>query len=173
MLSCGFVAGAMAASLTASTSLTVVNVTSFRGADITRWGGAWPNSPDTLKPQEQEAYINKVDFYPTTIEWYLKSASGVGVAPYPPFANGVSSLLCAVWSEDNGKTFQLKSWDYLAPATHVKRMENGMPNCWMGTIVHSVCDRSGGECNGRNRTNLYFEEYPSGSTNCWGSAVMK
>ncbi len=171
------VASSTAGTLTASTSLTVVHVTEFLhySADITKWGGAWPQPPvapntaaDIVPPVSQEVYLSKVDFYPHTIEWFPTPRP----TPYPRFGNGVSSMIAAVWSKDGGKTFKLQSWDYLSPATNVKGLEEGMPDCWMGTIIHSICDRKAGECNGRNRTNLMFEEFPSGSTGCWGSAVM-
>jgi len=177
LLASGAAEVSIAATLTASTSLTVVNVTEFlaNSNDITQWGGAWPQPPvapktpaDIVGPVDQELYIRKVDFYPHTMEWFTTPYP----TPYRPFPNGVTSLVCAVWSMDGGKTFKLQSWDYLVSTTKVKSLEAGMPNCWMGTIVHAICDRKAGECNGRNRSNLIFEEYPSGSTGCWGSSVM-
>ncbi|MBU0663071.1 MAG: hypothetical protein KJ990_00860 [Proteobacteria bacterium] len=177
LLTSGFV-DVSQAGLTASTSLTVVHVTDFLhgSADITTWGGAWPQppvTPDTAtdlgSPQGQEVYLNDVFFTTHSIKWNTYPYR----TPYPPFPNGLSSMICAVWSLDGGKTFKLQSWDYLTPTRHDKGLEEGMPNCWMGSIVHSLCDRKADECNGRNRTNLYFSEFPSGSTGCWGSAVMK
>lgn len=163
--------------LTASTSLTIVNVTQFlhSSADITTWP-AYPQTPVAPKtavdiggPTGQELYIYKVDFYPHQMEWFTYPSP----TPYGRFPNGLSSMVAAVWSQDGGKTFKLQSWDYLRPTTGGKGLEEGMPNCWMGTIVHALCDRKAGECNGRNRSNLMFEEYPSGATGCWGAAVMK
>lgn len=177
LLTSGVVEASMAGTLTASTSLTVVHVTEFPAGsvDITQWGGAWPQPPvapktaaDIVNPVLQEVYMNKVDFYPHMMEWFTYPYP----TPYPRFSNGINSMICAVWSTDGGKTFKLQSWDYLIPTSKGKGLEEGMPNCWMGSMVHSLCDRKAGECNGRNRSNLLFEEYPSGTTGCWGSAVM-
>ena len=81
----------------------------------------------------------------------------------------MTGMLAAVWSKDGGKTFTLGSWDYLRATAHGKGIDAGMPDCWMGTMVHSICDRKPDECNGRNRSNLYFTEYPTGNSACWGS----
>jgi len=178
LLTSGVVEGSVAGTLTASTSLTVVNVTEFPAGsvDITKWVGAWPQPPvapktaaDIVTPVLQEVYMSKVDFYLNKMEWFVYPSP----TPYPRFSNGINSMICAVWSTDGGKTFKLQSWDYLIPTSRGKGLEEGMPNCWMGTMVHSLCDRKAGECNGRNRSNLLFEEFPSGTTSCWGSAVMK
>jgi len=167
------VTSANAAPLTASTSLTIVNVTwfPFSSVDITRWGGAWPTSPDATltstgkpNPSGKELYLNEVFLTRHSIWWDPIPRP----TPYTPFGNGINSMICAVWSDDGGKTFGLGSWDYLAPTTDGKVTEQGMPNCWMGTIVHTLCDRKPGECNGRYRSNLIFEEWPSGNTSCWG-----
>lgn len=177
LLTSGGVGFSVAGTLTASTSLTVVHVTEFLhgSADITQWVGAWPQPPvapktaaDIVPPVSQEVYMSKVDFYPHMMEWFTSPRP----TPYPRFSNGINSMVAAVWSVDGGKTFKLQSWDYLVPTSTGKGLEEGMPNCWMGTIVHSICDRKEGECNGRNRTNLLFEEFTSGTTGCWGSAVM-
>ncbi len=169
MLSFSFISVATAATLTASTSATVVNVTEFpfNSVDITQWSGSWPSDPDVVSPAPggQEAYLNNVHFTATHMSWETTPY----YTPYPPFGNGVNSMVAAVWSTDKGKTFKLGSWDYLASSTHAKHIGGGMPDCWMGTIVHSICDRKAGECNGRNRSNLYFTEYPSGNASCWGT----
>lgn len=177
LLTSGVVEGSVAGTLTASTSLTVVHVTEFLAGsvDITQWVGAWPQPPvapktaaDIVSPVLQEVYLNDVYFTSHSMAW----ATYPSATPYPPFSNGINSMICAVWSTDGGKTFKLQSWDYLIPTSKGKGLEEGMPNCWMGTMVHSLCDRKAGECNGRNRSNLIFEEFTSGSTGCWGSAVM-
>ena len=161
--------GVTAASITASTSATVVHVTEypFNSIDITQWSGPWPNDPDVIIPAPggQEVYLNKVYFTSHTMSWDTTPS----YTPYPSFPNTVNSMVAAVWSTDKGKTFKLGSWDYLGPTTHAKGIENGMPDCWMGTMVHSICDRKAGECNGRNRSNLYFTEFPSGNASCWGT----
>jgi len=157
-----------AAALTASTSLTVVHVTEFRvgSADVTRWEGAWPNDPDDLiNPESQEVYLNNVHFTATHMSWETTSYR----LPYPVFPNAMTGMVAAVWSTDGGRTFKLQSWDYLRSTAHAKGIDAGMPDCWMGTMVHSICDRKADECNGRNRSNLYFTEYPSGNTSCWGT----
>jgi len=163
-----FVKGAIATSLTASTSLTVVHVTewAFNSVDITRWEGDWPNDPDDLIiPEGQEVYLNNVQFVLPHISWVTTPYR----LPYPVFPNAMAGMVAAIWSKDNGKTFTLGSWDYLRATAHAKGIDAGMPDCWMGTMVHSICDRKDGECNGRNKSNLYFTEYPSGNTSCWGS----
>ena len=168
LLTCVVAKGSIAATFTASTSLTVVHVTTlaFNSVDITQWGGDWPNDPtDVINPESQEVYLNNVYFEPIHMSWNTTPY----VTPYPVFYNGLNSMIAAVWSKDGGKTFTLGSWDYLTPTAHSKGIEGGMPDCWMGTLVHTICDRKAGECNGRNKSNLYFTEYPSGNTSCWGS----
>jgi len=159
--------GAMATALTASTSLTVVHVTEFvfNSVDITQWEGDLPNDPDDLLiPENQEVYLNNVYFTTSYMSWETLPYK----LPYPVFSNGMAGMVAAVWSKDNGKTFTLGSWDYLRETAHAKGIDAGMPDCWMGTMVHSICDRKVGECNGRNKSNLYFSEYPSGNSSCWG-----
>jgi hypothetical protein len=157
----------IAATLTDSTSLTVVNVTEFPSShDITKWGGHWPSSPSATKiPTGSELYLYDVKFTPTKVSWN----SNPYIYPYTPFPNTITAMIAAVWSMDGGKTFKLQSWDYLTNGRHDKGTEHGMPNCWMGTMAHSLCDRKAGECNGRYRSNLYFTEYPTGAAACWGT----
>jgi len=163
------ITSATAATLTASTSLTVVNITEFRhgtASTITTWEGDWPNDPiDVIVPGAQEVYLNNVHFTSHHMSW----STTPYITPYPVFPNTVNSMVAAVWSENNGASYIMQSWDYLASNTHAKGIEGGMPNCWMGTMVHSVCDRKPGECNGRNKSNLYFTEFPSDNTTCWGT----
>lgn len=168
LVACVVVKSSMAATLTASTSLTVVHVTAFafNSVDITQWGGDWPNDPeDLLNPEGQEVYLNNVNFTPTSMSWETIPYQ----LPYPVFPNFMTGMIAAVWSDDNGKTFTLGSWDYLRATAHAKGIDGGMPDCWMGTMVHSICDRKVDECNGRNKSNLYFTEYPSGNSSCWGT----
>jgi hypothetical protein len=141
----------------AKTTLTIVNVTEFiRSGDVTRWGGSWPSSPDTLAPSAQELYISSAVYGANHLGWITTPS----VIPYPPFPNKLNSLLAAVWSLDGGKTFKLQSWDYLAPSSNAKDLAEGMPTNKIGTMIHSICDRKDGECNGRNRSNLIFSDYP-------------
>lgn len=168
LVSCVAAKGSIAIALTASTSLTVVHVTefAFNSADTRQWGGDWPNDPDDLiTPEGQEVYLNNVHFSETHMSWETTPYR----LPYTVFPNAMTGMIAAVWSKDKGKTFTLGSWDYLRTTAHAKGIEAGMPDCWMGTMVHSICDRKAGECNGRNRSNLYFTEYPSGNISCWGS----
>lgn len=168
-VSCMVATASFAATLTASTSLTVVQVTDFRSgtaSTVPSWGGDWPNDPtDLITPESQEVYLYDVYFSSHHMSW----STLPGVTPYPTFPNTVNSMIAAVWSINGGKSYIMQSWDYLASITHAKGIEAGMPNCWMGTMVHSVCDRKAGECNGRNKSNLYFTEFPSGTTTCWGT----
>lgn len=156
--------GASAASLSASTSLTVVHLTKAKPQDISTYPGSWPRTHDEthLSPTGQEVYISNVHFNRNSVSWSTIPRS----TPYPKWPNGVNSIVTAVWSKDQGKTFQLQSWDYLGPHTSGKHIV-GSPDCWMGTMVSSLCGQKAGECNGENRSNLFFSVYPSGA-GCWG-----
>ncbi len=164
------------ANLQASTSLTVVHVNAFVASkDITQWP-AWPQPPvapktatDITGPAGQEVYLNNVYYTTHAMKWAIYPQA----MPYPVFPNTISAMVAAVWSQDGGKSFKLQSWDYLTASRTDKGTEHGMPDCWMGTMVHSICDRKGGECNGRNRSNLYFTEWPTNAQGCWGSAASK
>ena len=165
---CFLTSSTVAAKLTASTSLTVVNVTSYLSGtapNIPTWDGDWPESPTTdYYPKGQNVYLNDVHFS-HNMTWVTSPY----ITPYPVFPNTINSMVVAIWSDDNGKTFNMQSWDYLRNSTHDRGLHNGMPNCWMGTMIHTVCDRKAGECNGRNKSNVFFQEYPSGYDNCWGT----
>lgn len=160
----------------ASTSLTVVHVTDFvQSKDITHWP-AWPQPPvapttatDITMPAGQEVYLNNAYYTTHSMSWAIYPKA----MPYPVFPNTINAMVAAVWSQDGGKTFKLQSWDYLTASRTSKGTEKGMPDCWMGAMVHSICDRKAGECNGRNRSNLYFTEYPTNAQGCWGSAASK
>lgn len=168
IMSCVIAKASIATTLTASTSLTIVHVTEFAfgSVDITQWEGDWPNDPDDLiTPEGQEIYLNNVQFVLPQISWKTTPYR----LPYPVFPNAMTGMVAAIWSKDRGKSFTLGSWDYLRATAHSKGIDAGMPDCWMGTLVHSLCDRKAGECNGRNKSNLYFTEYPSGNNSCWGS----
>jgi hypothetical protein len=157
------------AALTASTSMTIVHVTNYMNGTVpsmSTWEGDWPNdSTDQLNPGYREVYLYNVHFDTHHMSWSTIPA----VTPYPVFPNTISSMIAAVWSKDRGKSFVMLSWDYLASTTRTRNLEGGMPDCWMGTMIHSVCDRKAGECNGRYKSNLNFTEYPSGNTSCWGT----
>ncbi len=156
---------ANSAPLSASTSLTVVHLTKAKPQDISTYPGSWPvvHHESDIYPTDQELYISNVHFEGGHISWAPNPSS----TPYPSWSNGVNSILTAVWSKDGGKTFELLSWDYLGPNTSGKHI-TGMPDCWMGTMVSSLCGQKGGECNGENRSNLFFAEYPTGRA-CWGN----
>jgi len=156
--------------ITASTSLTVVNAVQFNHGSVPStitWGSDWPGSSDAkLLPEEMEVYLSDVHFNTRTMYWTTTPA----VTPYKPFPNTINSMIVAVWSLNKGRTFIFQSWDYLAANSSGKGIEKGMPDCWMGTMIHSLCDRKVDECNGRHRSNLYFTEFPTGNNNCWGTA---
>jgi hypothetical protein len=161
-----FTQHSFAAPITASTSLTIVNVTVIEGnnfSDSPNWGGAWPSSPDaTINPTGLEVYLYGVNLESHSISWQTNP----GYTPYFKFPDGVNSILSTVWSTDQGKTFKRISWDYLGPTTHAKELDEGMPNCWVGTYIQTV-----NGLNGELRSNLYFTEYPTGTTNCWGTVL--
>ena len=149
------------------TSLTVVNATELRfgkgptSADITRWP-AWPNTTadqhfKLTTPESDRLYLFDVRYTSTEMSW----KSLPHLPPYPAFPNGLNGMICAVWSENGGRTFIVQSWDYVADYSHGKHIAKGMPDGWMGAIVHSFCDFKAGECNGRNRSNLFFSSFPS------------
>jgi len=167
-----------AETLTASTSLRIVHITEFKygtNTSLITWP-SWPTGPDhqlslgthgqvILEPAGQGNYLDRVSFTTHSMGW----STSPYLTPYPTFPNTVNSMIAAVWSLNGGQTFIIGSWDYLAKNTHTKGIEGGMPDCYMGTMIHSLCDRKAGECNGRNRSNLYFTEYPNGAS-CWGTA---
>ncbi len=159
------VATASAEKLSASTVLTIVHLTSAQPNDISFYPGAWPSSKNaTLQPTGMEVYLHNVVFGSHMLSWNTTPRP----TPYPSFGNGINSILTAVWSKDGGHTFSLLSWDYLGPTTSYKHLRDGMPDCWMGTMISTLCDQKPGECNGRYRSNLYFTEYPQGAS-CWGT----
>ena len=180
LLVSGFgVTGSVAATLTDSTSLTIVHVTSYLNsrtpASITTWKGAWPNSylvsPEKVTYPPVSGTERLVYLTASMTAHNLGWTTIPSYTPYPRFPNGLNSMICNVYSFDKGKTFELGSWDYLAPTSSGKGLEEGMPDCWIGTMVHSYCEFEGGLCNGRYKSNLYFSEYPATATNCWGSAM--
>jgi hypothetical protein len=159
--------GAVANTLTASTSLTIVHATEFpfnTAQQTITYGGDWPVTPTTEGPTGQEVYLNNV-YFGSNISW----TTTPNTTPYPVYPNTINSMIGAVWSTNGGQTFKVGSWDYLRNHTYFKGLHDGMPDCWMGTFVHTVCDRKAGECNGRNKSNVYFTEYPSGNNTCWGT----
>jgi hypothetical protein len=168
--SCVVVSTAAAASLTASTSLTIVHVTDYQSAGssaVPGYTNDWPTSPDhtTPVPSGREMSLRNVYFTSHSMDWTTIPST----FPYGTFGNGLNAMVAAVWSKDGGKTFKMLSWDYLRPTTKGKGTEKGMPDCWMGTMIHTICDRKAGECNGRYRSNLFFTEWPSGAAGCWGT----
>lgn len=162
------------AALTASTSLTIVHVTSFFNkrtpAGITDWLGDWPSSPDAgyLVTGYREVFMTNATIDPHQLSWSTIPYP----LPYAAFANGGSGMICNVYSYDNGQNFELASWDYIGNTSSFKHLERGMPDCWTGTMVHSYCDFEGGICNGRWKSNLRFSLYPPDNTSCWGIQVM-
>ncbi len=51
-------------------------------------------------------------------------------------------------------------WDYITNGHTFQGLEKGMPAPWVGTMLSTVCDKKAGECNGRERTNIYFATHP-------------
>ncbi len=154
---------ANAAPLSTSTNLTIVHLTSAKPNDISTYAGHWPTTPDASYPTGSELYISHVGFTSGHVGWNTVP----GKTPYGTWSNGINSILTAVWSKDGGRTFQLLSWDYLGPYTHGKHVA-GMPDCFMGTMISTLCDQKAGECNGRARSNLFFATYTDGAA-CWGN----
>lgn len=166
---------AASATLTAATSLTIVHVTSYLNQrtppSITTWEGDWPQSPDAqyLAPNGYEMYVLNPTMTHHSINWQTIPS----YTPYPLFPNGLNSMICNVYVNSPSRTtYELGSWDYLAPYAKGKGLEEGMPDCWMGTMVHSYCEFEAGKCNGRYKSNLMFSVYPTGNTSCWGMEVM-
>ena len=118
-----------------------------------------------------EVYINNVKYTKRSINW----STNPRVIPYPLFTETIgqnifNSLISAIYSIDEGKTFALHTWDYLLATTSGKTNTSSdppeMPDCWMGAMIHSICGsyRKLDECNGRFRSNVFFSEYPTGET---------
>ncbi|MFH2122649.1 MAG: hypothetical protein ABIJ50_04110 [Pseudomonadota bacterium] len=164
-----------ALAISASTSLTIVNVTQYLGPlgynGRETWDGDWPSSPDVTSttPSGEEVYLDKAFFTAHSMGWTTTPYN----YPYRLFPSGLNAVICNVWSTNKGQTFTMGSWDYLLPSVHYVHLEESMPDCWMGIMVHSYCDFVGTNCNGRKKTNLYFTENPSGATGCWGSAIKQ
>lgn len=173
LISCIFVTGSIAATLTDSTSVTIVNVVQYPSSyPVEHWPGAWPSSPDAKVTADGQPAPEGMEVYMTNVTYTVHSMHWVTIPyarPYPVFPNTISNMIVAVYSGDQGKSFYLQSWDYLQQSTSSKGTERGMPDCWMGAMVHSLCDRKPGECNGRYRSNLYFSTWPTGASGCWGT----
>lgn len=149
-----------------STTLTVVNVNTIGGwgVDVTQWAGSWPNdADDTIRPEGQEVYLNNVVFSENELTWDTVPE----VTPYPTFDTGINSLIAFVSSNDNGQIFTLNSWDFLTNSTHLKSISGGNDDCWRGVLIHSICDKTPGVCNGRYRSNVYFSGSDSWGSECW------
>jgi hypothetical protein len=166
-----------AAPLTATTTLTVVNVTRnqygsvITGEDVTKWS-SWPytgrdgkahlqlKNPDDFAGDSVRMDDAKVDRH--IITW----DSEPFVYPWRVLVSpSLNAMICSVFSEDDGKTFTLISWDYLTSSSHYIHLETPFPDhhVWIGTMVHSFCGFEGytsDKCNGTYRTNLMFEAYP-------------
>ena len=207
--------GEAEAALSASTSMTIVNVAGqtyggrITSVDVTQWSiekdtgiktGNWPSKPGLVPPTGVPKFSSpekvtdiklptgKVELGSLWYEVYLYDAhlSGHGqewltipnVTPWAGFpeAGGLNSMISNVYSVDEGETFWVHSWDYLAPDSSSKGGEGKWDDCFIGTMVHSFCEFSSTDCNGRYRTNLYFAVCDNCTkvpvADCWGDDIM-
>ncbi len=117
------------APLQASTSLTVLNITS--------WKAPHPNDRKFATfPVKSKLWGVKIT--KTKLSWKC----------LPSF----SGLLWEFYTEDNGKTYQAWAWDYVRPSVPWKPLHNGYAKGWIGTAVGSCND-----CEGYpQRSTIYF-----------------
>lgn len=157
----------------ASTTLTVVHVTSINygsvptSEDVTMWP-SWPytDNDEHLELVGPEDTIgNYVLMFNTKVEEHQITWGSYSYT-YPwrvLVAPSLNAMICNVWSEDGGKTYKLVSWDYLTSTSHYIHLSRPFAPGWIGTMVHSFCGFEGDTpdvCNGRYRTNLVFDQYP-------------
>lgn len=162
-------------SQTDSTSLTVVHVDDYHNHMVDPMWPSWPPSPDAgpptasapMEPDGQGVYLSNLSVGADHVSWDTAPAT----TPYLSYPNTINSMIAAVWSANDGATFSLSSWDWLANNTHYKTTGYAR-DCWVGIMVHSICDAQG--CNGQYRSNLHFaagvEQFPEPV--CWAASVM-
>jgi len=135
----------------ATTSATIMNVTEWRNP-------VWELGPEYMDAvvdyASGDVYLDNVQFTSETMSWDWTPR------PWVPFPNTISGFLWAFWSEDGGATFNALMWDYVSNQSTGKSLGRGMPTAWMGTMLSTVCDKKPDECNGRERTNVYFATHP-------------
>jgi len=128
--------------VTGETSMTVVNVDNWQTPDKSNW-------------YAERVYINHVD-----IVGYQHIAWSMTPYPLPwaRFPNTVAGVLSSVWTNNGGKTWSSLAWDYIGVTTTGKHQEGQTPGNlqWVGIFISTLCDHNPGECNGRERSNLYF-----------------
>jgi len=142
----GMLKNAEAANLTAKTTLTVVNVTSFVDSS---------KSPSQVKDYKVTHKLWNVHYEPGWVKWDWSPKEGMSRWPY-----GSTSLTGRVWKIaplDNGMTYYAVAWDYISNATTVKHRGPTTPSFWIGTMLSSLCDTNA-TCNARERTNIQFWE---------------
>lgn len=168
LLSCVALTGSIAATLTDSTTLTVVNVTQTyygtvpTGAQVGDWQH-WPPADYmslTTPKDNWEVLITDVGISWDHMSWKAMPSP----YPWPWLVANLNAMIANVWSEDGGKTYKIVSWDYMtAYSTGIHLSTPWRSGIWLGTLVHSFCDfegTSGDKCNGRYRSNVYFKETP-------------
>lgn len=115
-------------SIKITTSMTVMNVTSWRAPD---------NRDKALASMPLKAEITAVSITESWVKWAWK--------------NGFDGLLWAIYSKDGGKTYAAWGWDYVTK-NHDRKHLNGYPRGWVGTVIGSC-----GACDDYpRRTNVYF-----------------
>ncbi len=134
-----------------ATTATIVKVTQWRHP-IWEMGEEYKDA--VLEYATGNVYLNNVQFTSNSMSWEWAPR------PWVPFQNTVSGFLWAFWSEDGGLTYHGVMWDYITNNHTGKGLGCGMPAPWMGTMLSTVCDKKAGECNGRERTNIYFATHP-------------
>ena len=119
-----------AETLTATTSLTILNVTSWKA----------PLQGDKyIADFPVTAKITNVTITYNRLSWVWQ--------------NGVEGLIWAFYSEDEGKTYKGWGWDYVTPNHTIKVLE-GYPRGWVGTAAATCVP-----CKGyKARSNVYFTE---------------
>jgi len=140
----GLLKNAEAAHLTAKTTLTVVNVTSF--VDPAK-------SPYQVIDYKVTHDMWNVRYEPYWVKWDWAPKEGVSRWPY-----GSTSLTCRIWKIaplDNGRTYQAVAWDYIGNNTLVKHRGSDVPSYWIGTMLSSLC-HTNSTCNAEERTNIQF-----------------
>ncbi len=130
-----------ASTLTAKTTLTVVNVTEFL-------------EEATKSPSEVIDYDVTVDLYNVS---YI---SGWVLFNWSPqsWPTGTTNLNGRIWkfaSNDGGKTYYAIGWDYIKAGIDRKLRDSSIPTDWIGTMLSSLC-HTNNICVATERTNIVF-----------------
>ena len=156
-----------AQSLTAETTLTIVNRPNvlFGSANIAgpAWSGDWPQSIDARlspegnpQPSGRELYIDNVRLTNSLIRW----DSVPLLYPYTlanPALSTINAMITTVFSPD-GANWTMITWDFLLRDTKDRHLEEGADSCWQGTVVNTLADHTAVRENiqERFRSNVYF-----------------